>query len=143
MISPTGKSIRKTDSWGAGGFCAPRGHHLHAGVDFICEPGQEVVAPVRGRVERTAVAYPNEDYRGVVIQVEELLTVKLLYMEPSVQPGMMVEEGQVIGRAQDISKKYPGITPHIHMEVSGLDKELVYYDKDKWRWYVNPLAFLV
>ena len=39
--------------------------------------------------------------------------------------GTEVKVGQVIGTAQDISKKYPGVTPHVHLRIFSLDPELL------------------
>jgi hypothetical protein len=35
-----------------------------------------------------------------------------------------VEEGQLIGHAQDIRVRYPGMIPHVHLEVLSMNPEL-------------------
>ena len=125
MISPTGKGCRGQDAWGSGHYLAPRGERLHDGRDYICEPGQEVVSPIHGQVVREARPYSTGKYGGVLIQGPRI-AVKMLYFELDKSLiGHMVEQGQVIGTAQDISKKgYPGMTPHVHLEICSADPEV-------------------
>ena len=122
MISPTGKGIRQSDKWGSGAFGASRdgGKRTHRGADFICGPGQAVLAPCTGFIIREARPYSDRPYSGVLI-ISGVLAVKLFYFQPFESLiGTGVEQGQAIGRAQDISSpKYPGMAPHIHMEITG------------------------
>lgn len=131
MISPTGKGCRGKDDWGSGHYLAPRGNgKLHNGRDYACTPGQEVVAPIHGQVVRESRPYRGRRYSGVIIQGPRI-AVQLFYLEPDrALIGLMVEQGQVIGVAQDISKKaprrgkYPGMVPHIHLRVVSADPEV-------------------
>lgn len=43
--------------------------------------------------------------------------IKLWYLAPTKKPGDTVKAGEVIGFAQNIGARYPGITPHVHIEV--------------------------
>ncbi len=122
MISPTGKGVRGTDNWGSGAFGASRGERTHKGADYICEPGQSVVAPCTGFIVREARPYADRPYSGVLI-ADGVMTIKLFYFSPFEHLiGKGVEQGQAIGIAQDISAPgYAGMTPHIHMEIQGAD----------------------
>jgi len=125
LKSPTGLGIRGVDNWGNGCFKAPRGDHVHRGVDFICKPGQEVVAPITGVIKREARPYAKGVYSGCLI-VSLDMDIKMFYfaLDKSLI-GKQVQKGAVIGYAQDISEKgYPGMTPHIHLEIDLIDPEL-------------------
>ena len=128
MISPTGKGVRGIDKWGSGAFHSSRGKgKTHKGLDFIADPGQDVVAPCAGRVRREAQVYADTtEYMGLVIVSDDLHHVKLFYVLPA--PGVvgtLVDEGEVIGTVQDLDRRYPGITPHVHMEVRCSTGEIV------------------
>ena len=125
MISPTGKGIR-SDPKGDGRYGAPRGKSKHKGVDYLCEPDQSVYSPISGIIIRMAYPYINKSYSGVVIEGKHL-TVKMFYFEPLPDfIGSEVDQGQVIGFAQDISQKYGGLPmkPHIHLEIVKIDPAL-------------------
>ena len=122
MLNPTGMKIRGQDACGDGKYGAPRGSHMHKGVDYECVPGQAIRSPISGMIVREARPYAGEKYSGMLIQGPRI-AVKLLYIRfgPSIKPGLIVKKGDVIGLAQDISEKYPGITPHVHLEVESMD----------------------
>jgi len=125
LISPTGKGIRKSDSHGSGEYGASRGaNRYHTGVDFICEPGQIIVSPCQGKIVRVARPYATGYWLGVLIR-NEILSLFLFYLIPHKELiGQEVRAGHDIGIAQDISVKYPGITPHIHMQIESIDPGL-------------------
>jgi len=125
MISPTGKGIRTRDKWGSGRYNVSRGDRKHKGTDFICEPGQWVVCPIdEAEVYRVARPYLREGYSGLVLTGAKI-ALKLFYLEPIDDiVGEFVKQGHRIGIAQDISEKYPGMIPHIHLEVSRVDPEI-------------------
>jgi hypothetical protein len=120
MTNPTGKGIR-SDKAGSGLFAAPRGARTHLGEDRLCVPGQEVLSPISGRVTRVVRAYADDArWTGVEIVGEQYIC-KLLYVEPG--PGIVgqqVLQGDVIGKAQDITVRYhgQGMLPHVHMEIN-------------------------
>ena len=121
MISPTWKGIRGTDKHGSGEYSAPRTHGYHRGVDFVCEPGQDVVMPISAEIIRIAKPYANEKWLGVYCK-NSICAFKMFYLIPKDGViGEWVDEGEIIGIAQDISEKYPGITPHIHFEFESVD----------------------
>lgn len=130
MISPTGKGIRRVDKWGRGTYGASRnsGKSKHDGTDYICEPGQNVVAPVGGLIVRESRPYGDQQwfwkYDGLIIE-NKCMVIQMFYLEPIRSLiGQYVNAGDLIGIAQDISIKYPGMTPHIHLEVKSIDPDL-------------------
>lgn len=111
--------LRGQDQHGYGYFGASRsgGSRQHNGIDLVCTPGEAVFSPITGTVERYANPYPGDSrYGGILLQGEEL-SVKMFYLSAVVPVGTKVRRGQQVGIAQAISKKYPGITEHIHVEV--------------------------
>lgn len=121
MESPTGRGIR-VDEKGDGHYGAPRGDHRHHGIDFLCDEFAPVGMPIdKGRWVRNVQAYSSTaKYKGVVIEGfhdGDRVYVKLLYMEPKMLAGVWYRRGDVIGEAQDISKKMGGGKAHVHMEV--------------------------
>lgn len=130
FISPTKNTIRIKDDFGSGQFNASRGKDKHNGIDFICTPGQVVIAPVDGVVKRKAYPYKDKDYCGVLIDSGNV-TMKLFYLEPDISLiGKKVSQGDRIGIAQDISRKYNRGTlrmqPHIHMEIERINPLLLF-----------------
>jgi hypothetical protein len=130
VINPTGKGIRN-DEAGLGHHGAPRGKRKHNGTDFMCTPGQNVFSPISGKVERLSRPYADDsDYSGIVIGNEKM-TVQLFYLDPSIGVGAEVDMGDIIGIAQDISKKHGGgMKPHIHLRIVDIDPmELIPYNQ--------------
>ena len=129
MISPTGHGIRYSDMHGRGDYGAPRGNKRHRGVDFIVSPpGQAVVAPCAGDVIRIKNPYANPVngtfFKGILIRASDY-EYTLFYIEPLNEVlRTRVEKGQLLGYAQDISIKYPGMIPHIHMQFDSINPEL-------------------
>jgi len=126
MISPTGKGMRTTDRHGAGHHGAPRGNRLHNGLDFKCSVGQDVVCPIDfGKVVRISKPYRDDlTWSGLVIE-NDTIKIQMWYLKPL--PGIIgneVRQGQLIGHAQDISEKYEGMTPHIHLRIMSIDPAL-------------------
>lgn len=136
MISPTGNGIRYHDEHGFGLYGKPRAgkdkhgiDKIHVGLDFIVHPiGQEVVAPSDGLVIR--IKYPYSEpvngimFSGIFVRANDY-EYTLFYFEPlkSILK-TKIHEGQVIGHAQDVSIKYPGITPHVHLNFDSINPEL-------------------
>lgn len=109
---------RKCDAYGCGGFGASRdsGKRGHKGMDVVTSTGQKVFAPFGGKI-RTFEAY--EGYSSLLgVEVKGAsYKVKLMYVLPVVKNGDRVKAGQLIGYAQSLQMKYPGISDHIHAEV--------------------------
>lgn len=122
LANPTGHALRGEDVYGAGFFGASRasGARRHRGADYVAEPGEIVRAPITGVVQRIGFAYRGDErYRYVELaDAQTGRDVRVLYVGPSVQLGASVEAGAPIGRAQDLSARYPrGITNHVHVEM--------------------------
>jgi len=123
MINPTGKSVRELDKHGSGKYGAGRGGRLHAGSDFICIPGQSIYSPISGLLVRVAKPYAGK-YSGVLIRNLQC-EIKMFYFEPNLKLiGSNVEQGDVIGIAQNIAENYPGMIPHIHLQFESINPEL-------------------
>ena len=126
ITNPTGLGVRN-DPKGSGWYRSKRGKRLHAGLDFLCVPTQNVVAPISGTVTRKVIVYRGDSrWTGVEI-VGPKGKVKLFYVKPRVGIiGAHVHEGDVIGTAQDISVKYgPEMKPHVHLEIKEFDPYLL------------------
>ena len=118
MKAVTELEKRGCDTWGCGHFGASRGERTHKGIDFKCPPGVQVLSPVKGRVTKLGYCYRDTPvFRYVQITTEDFKDYRVFYCEPVVPEGREVTEETVIGVAQDLGERYPGITPHIHMEV--------------------------
>lgn len=127
IISPTGKGIRTRDKWGSGFYNSSRdaGLRLHKGIDLICYPGQDIIMPISGLIVREAKPYSNKDFSGCLIRAS-WIEIKMFYFNLNKDLlNKWVAEGKPIGTAQDISKEYPGITSHIHLEIVSIDPSLL------------------
>jgi len=134
MMNPTGKKIRN-DARGQGHYGARRTKEVdgqtvvyrHDGTDYEADPpGQVVVAPFTGIIEREA--RPCAGYSGLLL-VGVRARAKLFYVKPDPEIiGSSVKIGQRLGLAQDIGAKYPGVTPHVHLRITSLDPEMIISD---------------
>ncbi|MFP5263085.1 MAG: peptidoglycan DD-metalloendopeptidase family protein [Blastocatellia bacterium] len=110
---------RNIDRYGSGQFGASRGNRAHHGLDIMARPGESVLSPIDGDVIRESMPYPQDPrYRGLVIRGTgqwDGYEVKMFYVL-GILSGQ-VKAGQIIGTAQDLSGRYPGITNHVHIEV--------------------------
>jgi len=131
MISPTGHGVRYSDKWGSGVYGASRdqGRRIHKGMDFIVSPvGQNIIAPCRGDVIRIRRPYANPVkgvmFSGILVRSADVEWT-MFYFEPLNEVlKTRIEEGQLIGIAQDISIKYPQIIPHVHLQIDSINPEL-------------------
>lgn len=112
------QQYRKCDAHGCGHFGASRGNRKHNGVDVLTNEGDLILSPIRGLVTRYAVPYANDPtYKGIEIQNEKY-TIKIFYIVPTIAVGTKVDAGMVIGKAQNIAKRYSaGMQNHVHIEV--------------------------
>jgi hypothetical protein len=112
------RGLRNTDKYGSGTFGASRdgGARFHMGRDYIALPGDTAHSPLIGRVTHIGKAYTDADYGSIRIAGPGC-EVRMLYIHPIVSVGHSVSLGEHIGTVQDIAARYPGITPHVHVEV--------------------------
>jgi leukocyte cell-derived chemotaxin-2 len=110
---------RATDKYGSGQHGASRGGRSHAGLDIICEPNEKIYSPIDGNVIREAFPYRNDPrFRGILIKGTgdyKGYEIKLFYVN-----GLFsgpVRSGDLIGHAQHLAVRYPGITNHVHLEI--------------------------
>lgn len=144
--NPTGQGVR-SDSGGDGKFGAPRGERPHFGTDFLCDPGQGVVAVTdmqyRRLVERVYV--DDTTYRGMEFETPYGHLITYFYVDSSINHLEQVKAGQLVGLAQDISKKYGGgMKPHVHVQVA-MRPYTAIIKGGSWNTklvYVNPLIFI-
>lgn len=127
--------LRGTDIHGSGAFGAPRGSRTHRGLDYACWPGSIILSPVSGEVTRIGYPYSPADWekghlRYVKVRTHDGTIVRVMYISPMVNVGQHVTKGDIIGVAQDLTKVYNGITPHIHVDVK------------KGNTYINPESYL-
>ena len=115
FTNPTDQGVRGIDAQGSGAFGASRAGHTHLGADYITTPGQEVFAVADGRVARLV----SGEHSGIVIGDGKGISYKILYMDVdrSIGVGSPIRSGQVLGIAQDITTRYPGITNHVHVKL--------------------------
>lgn len=122
FANPTGQAPRTHDHFGSGAFGASRdgGSRTHAGVDYEAEAGQTVRAPISGFVTKIGQAYADDSsFRYVEISNPALgHTARVLYVSPGVKVGDAVRLGSPIGRALSLQSRYPGITDHVHLEIT-------------------------
>ena len=122
FVNPTGKPARGKDSYGSGEFGASRTGHIHAGVDYVAQAGQQVVAPIAGFVTKVGFAYRDSAHYRYIEITNRLTgyTARVMYVGPEVQEGQTLALGQPIGRAQTLQTRYPSITDHVHLEIARL-----------------------
>lgn len=115
MISAT---ERKQDSFGAGHFGASRGGRTHKGVDLAVQ----VHSLRNGTVTKLGYPYHADlSFKYVEVTDEQNLKARYFYVDPCVEVGDKVLVGNALGVMQDLGKRYPSITPHIHFEVKNVD----------------------
>lgn len=123
IVAPVFPAILRQDGEGSGRFGSSRGtlpggsKKFHDGIDLVVAEGQSIYAPMDSKVVKVDYPYLS-DARWTGIQLETpLLRCEVWYMVPDQSLiGKEVKQGQPIGVAQDISKKYtPDMTPHVHV----------------------------
>lgn len=92
----------------------------HTGVDFSTTIGQEIYAPIPGKILKSKASNTskldgikilgNGDYKGI--------TVYIFYSQLSLSQGTIVTQNEKIGNALDLSPDYPEeVTDHIHFKI--------------------------
>ena len=121
----------RNDPAGSGHFGALRGSRRHRGIDFILRPRDGLCSPVAGAVTKLGYAYPEDlSYRYVEVTDADGLRHRFFYVYPDVDEDDIVEEGTVLGCAQNIADKYPDteMENHVHYEI--IDTEGTYLDPE-------------
>lgn len=122
FANPTMGPLRGEDAYGSGNFGAVRdgGHRVHDGADYVAAPNTIVYSPISGEVTKLGYAYAkNTALRFVeVTNSVSSLVSRVLYVDPSVQIGDTLKAGDPIGVAEDLSKRYRGITNHVHVQIA-------------------------
>jgi RHS repeat-associated protein len=107
------------DGYGYGHFGANRTNRdgtrrdpPHQGVDYSGATGSAVFAPISGNIRRVGreSVWIEGTYNGRTYRI------RLVHISDRVQTGT-IEEGEVIGTIMDLDERWPGITPHAHVEV--------------------------
>ncbi|MCH9686470.1 MAG: M23 family metallopeptidase [Deltaproteobacteria bacterium] len=112
----TEHGLRRQDRWGSGHFGASRGSRRHSGLDLVASPGEQILSPIDGTITRIAYPYSGTlEYQGAVIVDASGLEVRIYYVA-GVELGA-VKAGDVIGTAQNLRRRYPDITNHVHVEI--------------------------
>ena len=117
---------RISDAWGSGIYGASRGDRTHRGVDYLCEPGDPIYSPVKGRVSKHGFPYKPRPGDTITYRYVEITDYKgnkhrVFYIEPKIAVDLHIDTNTIIGIAQDIAAKYS--TPdkvmgnHVHSEV--------------------------
>lgn len=113
----------RNDNGGLGHYGAPRsGGRVHNGFDISVKPQEEVKAPFNCILSRVGYVY-SSDLRWRLLECIGTdkfkgWKVKIMYADTlSHNINKAFKQGEKIGFAQDISKKYASVTPHLHYEV--------------------------
>lgn len=121
---PTGLTIRGTDSYGAGHHGASRGARTHDGTDYRSNPGQQVKAPLSGKVMKISRPYTSGVdamvLSGVEIEASDGTKCWVWYIQPSANiVATVVKAGiSIIGAAKTLKNRYKnGITDHVHVRI--------------------------
>ena len=122
------EGVLREDAGGSGKFGASRdgGRRRHKGKDFINPVGGKVSSPVSGEITKIGFPYADDlSFRYVEITDEDNNKHRLFYVKPDadIKRGGRVTKGDLVGKSQDVAKRYRslGVKNHIHYEI--LNKE--------------------
>ncbi len=111
---------RVKDSKGSGQYHASRGHRLHKGLDIQTKTGEKIYSPISAKIIRKSRPYKDDSrYSGLYLKgtgIWKGYEMKIFYLKPISTFGD-IRPGAIIGYAQDLTIKYPGITNHVHFQV--------------------------
>ena len=138
--------IRTMDKHGTGEYLAPRGNRKHNGIDLACAVGSEVFSPVAGTVTKLGYPYGSgtggasdaDPYRYVEVTDEMGRRHRVFYIDPNDDNINLtdldeVDQDTIIGIVQDLTRRYEGITPHVHYEIMvGAKTSKTYIDPLEW-----------
>lgn len=118
-----GNGPRLIDSKGDGRFGSGRGSHPHRGCDILFAPGDPVPTWIAGELVRVGHPYSDDlSYKLVeILSVDRNFILRAFYVKPAVAAGSFVNAGDIIGTAQDITRRYDGadggMGNHVHFEI--------------------------
>lgn len=132
--------VRGSDCHGSGLYRAKRGRRKHNGTDLVCDGGTLIRACNSGTVTRAdggIYADPaKREWRYIEITDYLGNRVRYFYVVPAhlpdcqtVEIGLRIERGDIIGVCQGIESLYEGITPHLHFEVKNAKGEFINPDQ--------------
>lgn len=110
----------------------------HNGLDVTCEVGEEIESPVQGTVTAHLLdTRPTSDWQGIVVQgtgPDEDRTVRILGLSPTKAVGDEVNQGDVIGIAQNPRDSFKKLLPHLHVElyVEGKREKAHWVRNERW-----------
>ena len=111
--------VRPQDGYGSGKFGSSRdgGKRKHEGVDLLVSENQPIFAPTNLNFVRTSQPYKDDkNLTGGVWKDSDGNELKIFYMKPNTSKKIF-NEGEIIGYAQNVSKKYgSSMKNHIHVE---------------------------
>ncbi len=134
LASPTKILIlRGDDPTGHGYYGADRSCNVdgkHHGLDIVTTPGEPIYATHTGKA-RIGQVYDAPKEGKELMQLVEVTgdeyKVKLMYVKPCVSQGQYVQQGELIGFAQNIAAYHDDqdMINHIHMQVfkNGLETD--------------------
>lgn len=134
LASPTKILIlRGDDPTGHGYYGAKRSWKAdgkHHGLDIVTVPGEPIYATNKGKA-RIGQVYADHKEGKELMQLIEVTgpeyKVKLMYVEPCISQGSYVNQGELIGFAQNISAYHNSkdMINHIHAQVfkNGLETD--------------------
>lgn len=132
-IIPPSREIRGVDAFGSGAFGARRSRwtagaqlnakveYEHKGTDFVVVPGSYIPCPCTAWIVRVGKPYADDDrYQSIHLEADEDgdWQLKVFYAALIYKGGLpfRVDSGVPFAEAQDLRWRYPGITPHVHLE---------------------------
>ena len=114
--------LRGDDPTGHGYYGARRGTRKHKGVDILTKPGESILAPFSGEVTKYGYVYKNPKQGKAKMRYVEITgpvyRTWLMYTDMSARVGDRIFEGDVVGKAQDVSGYWGGsMKNHLHMQL--------------------------
>lgn len=132
VLRPPDDYAREGGRYGA----ARSGDRSHAGIDLWAPPGTLVIAPWDCAFPRMGFAYrDNPNFRLIVLEPVRYdgEYFKLLYISPvAALVGTTVAMGTVVGRVEDLSRRYPVDRDHPSGMVNHIHVERWKYDSGRW-----------
>lgn len=116
--------LRNCDLAGCGYYHASRIRNgvsvegAHNGLDILVTPGENVFAPIDGKVRIFNAYNGTNEIKGVEI-TKDAIKIKIFYVKSNLKTGQYIKSDDVIGFAQDIAAYYnsKSMQPHLHVEI--------------------------